>query len=294
MALRHRIDRPIAFLLAALLVPAAARAADAPACAHTVWADVVAFDQPIMINRLGTVRPGGEIYALRRDVVSTDGSATLSPGKVQLRPERRPRPLTLRVNKGDCLRITFQNLLSPAQYDVLQPNTRAASIHVAGMELRNSMSDDGSDAGVNGARPGAAKGVVAPGETTEYTLYAVEEGTNLLYSTTADFNGFNTDQLTLGLFGAVNVEPVGAEWYRSQVSQADLRIVTTGRMPDGHPTLNYDATFTSGPRANLPILHMVAKTNHPQADFEIVSADLTAPIHPMKISCRTGSSRFEK
>jgi hypothetical protein len=278
MALRHRIDRPIAFLLAALLVPAAARAADAPACAHTVWADVVAFDQPIMINRLGTVRPGGEIYALRRDVVSTDGSATLSPGKVQLRPERRPRPLTLRVNKGDCLRITFQNLLSPAQYDVLQPNTRAASIHVAGMELRNSMSDDGSDAGVNGARPGAAKGVVAPGETTEYTLYAVEEGTNLLYSTTADFNGFNTDQLTLGLFGAVNVEPVGAEWYRSQVSQADLRIVTTGRMPDGHPTLNYDATFTSGPRANLPILHMVAKTNHPQADFEIVSADLTAVI----------------
>jgi hypothetical protein len=279
MAVRHRIGRPIATLLMALLVPAAAsRAADAPRCAHTVWADVVALDQPIMINRLGTVRPGGMIYALRRDVVSTDNGATLSPGKVQLRPERRPRPLTLRANKGDCLSITFQNLLSPAQFDVLQPNTRAASIHVAGMELRNGMSDDGSDAGNNSMRSGTTKGIVAPGETTEYLLYAAEEGTNLLYSTTADFNGFNTDQLTLGLFGAVNVEPVGSEWYRGQVSQADLRTATTGHTPDGHPILNYDATFTSGPRQNLPILRMLAKTNHPQADFEIVSGDLTAVV----------------
>lgn len=267
----------------ALLAPAAAPAAEllaagAARCANTVWADVVAFDQPIMINRLGTVRPGGMIYALRRDVVATDGSATLSPGKVQLRPDRRPRPLTLRVNKGDCLKISFENLLSPAQYDPLQPNTRAASIHVAGMELRNSMADDGSDAGGNNAGSTAAKGIVAPGDSTEYLLYAAEEGTNLLYSTTADFNGFNTDQLTLGLFGAVNVEPTGSEWFRSQVSQADLSLATIGKKPDGHPILNYDVTFTAGSRQGLPILHMLAKANRPGAEDEIVSSDLTAVI----------------
>jgi hypothetical protein len=280
------LPRRLAFfapgLVLALFAPAAAPlAADAPACAHTVWADVVAFDQPIMINRLGTVRPGGMIYALRRDVIATNGEATLAPGKVQLRPDRRPRPLTLRVNKGDCLTITFQNLLSPAQYDVLQTNTRSASIHVEGLELRNSMSDDGSDAGANNKRAAAAKGIAAPGETTEYTLYAADEGTHLLYSTTADFNNFNPDQLAFGLFGAVNVEPVNAEWYRSQVSEADLRRATTGRTPDNHPILDYNAVFQDGPRQGLPVLAMRVKTDGATrvgADFEIVWGDLTAVI----------------
>ena len=36
----------------------------------------------------------------------------------------------------------------------------------------------------------------------------------------------NGDQLTRGLFGALNVEPAGAEWYRSQVSAEDLLLAT--------------------------------------------------------------------
>ena len=28
----------------------------------------------------------------------------------------------------------------------------------------------------------------------------------------------------MGLFGAINIEPRGAEWYRSQVTELDLRL----------------------------------------------------------------------
>ncbi len=34
-------------------------------------------------------------------------------GNVRLRDEKRARPLVLRANKGDCLEITFWNMLSP-------------------------------------------------------------------------------------------------------------------------------------------------------------------------------------
>src|ERR1044071_4014662 len=81
-------------------------------CARTIEADVVAFDQVWFWNRLGAVQPQGMMYALRSDVVPITGTA-LTPGNVQLRAGKRPRPLVLRMNVGDCLRIEFQNLLAP-------------------------------------------------------------------------------------------------------------------------------------------------------------------------------------
>src|SRR4051812_40751252 len=116
-----------------LTMPGAVRAQTT--CARTLHADVVAFDQVFFWNRLGAIQPQGMIYALRRDVVPISGTA-LSPGNVQLRPDKRPRPLVLRMNVGDCLRIDFQNLLAPARRDDEQPATRWASIHAIGMELQ--------------------------------------------------------------------------------------------------------------------------------------------------------------
>jgi hypothetical protein len=85
-----------------------------PVCARTIKADVVALDQAIMYNRLGTVNPGGMIYALKRDVVAIDPLKGIVAGNVRLRSTKRPRPIVLRMNSGDCLRITFTNLLSPS------------------------------------------------------------------------------------------------------------------------------------------------------------------------------------
>ena len=310
-------------------------------CERLIKADVVALDQAFYNNRLGAFQAGGMIFALRRDVVSTVApGGPLTPGKVMLRPDKRPRPIVLRANAGDCLQISFQNLLGDfpevfnpntgnQQYPVrpaapYQPNqnamikqsaspasppgapaafgfdpiasqsaTRLAGVHVMGLELVKAdassgplagVSADGSWVGANDVAPvdahKRASGLVGPGQSITYTLYAKSVGSYLLYSSAADVGaqlGFG-GQLMQGLFGSVTIQPRTAEWYRSQVTKADLDLATKGKTADGHPIINYDACYPAGadcasmlPTA-LPILKM---TN---GDNEIVHTDLTAII----------------
>src|SRR6476660_2549401 len=104
---------PSQWILSAAILLAGAPIAHAQ---RIVTADVVALDQAFYNNRLGVFQSGGMIFALRRDVVSNAGGAyDLQPGKVMLRPSKRPRPMVLRMNVGDCLEIAFQNLLAPTQ-----------------------------------------------------------------------------------------------------------------------------------------------------------------------------------
>jgi hypothetical protein len=245
-------------------------------CARTITAKVVALDQPYLVNRLGAAMPEGMVYALERDVVPKSGT-TLKHGNVMLRAGKRPRPIVLRANVGDCLAITFRNLLADAPVST-QPATRNASVHVAGMELVNTILDDGSFVASN------ANSTIAPSDTAwiTYTLRATAEGTFLLNSEGAAFGGENQPndgaQVTAGLFGAVNVQPAGAEWYRSQVSHADLELAidTTrsgGFSSIGQPFINYNAVYPSThPMAGTPILAMLNASN------EIVHTDLTAVI----------------
>ncbi|HEV7474342.1 MAG TPA: hypothetical protein VGN90_09845 [Pyrinomonadaceae bacterium] len=262
MQIRPEIFRPTKlssqFVLTplVLLVMAVAVAAQAPAptpvCERTIKADVVALDQVIMYNRLGTVNPAGMIYALKQDIVAISTAQGLVAGNVQLRADKRPRPLVLRMNNGDCLRITFTNLLSPSPLSD-QPATRTAGVHVTGMELVNGIGSDGSNVGVN------PPSLVAPNGTATYTFYATREGNNLLYSTAATTGGEGDGgSLAEGLFGSVNVEPRGAEWYRSQLTAADMVLAKTGTTPGGQPIINYDAVYPVGhPKAGKPILKML-------------------------------------
>lgn len=101
-----------------------------PRFGRTICADVVAMDQMLVYNRFGSFNPFGMIYALRRDVVSTDfvpsaldadacdamvGTESvdgdLAAGEVRLKDCVRARPLTLRSNVGDVLHIRLNNLL---------------------------------------------------------------------------------------------------------------------------------------------------------------------------------------
>ncbi|HEX7051424.1 MAG TPA: hypothetical protein VF188_14550 [Longimicrobiales bacterium] len=248
-------------------------------CARRIRADVVALDQPIFYNRLGAFDPAGMIYALRRDVVPIEGTE-LTPGNVRLREDKRPRPLVLRMNVHDCLEIHFQNLLAPTPADEEQPATRTASLHVEGLELVEGIQDDGSFVGQN------ASSLVAPGDSATYVYYGEREGGYLFYSTAAMTGGEGDGgSLARGLFGAVNVEPEGSVWYRSQVTGEDLALATARdasglpmTTPDtvpggGQPILDYNAVYPVGhPRAGLPILRML---NDAQ---EIVHSDLTAII----------------
>ena len=244
--------------------------AGAQTCARTLTADVVALDQVFFWNRLGAVQPHGMMYALRRDVVPIDPALGLIAGNVKLREDKRPRPMVLRMNVGDCLRIEFQNLLDPVRRDDEQAATRDVSIHVIGLQPVDSIADDGSNVGANGP---AGNGVVPPGGTATYTLYAGREGEHVLFSTGATTGGEGDGgQMNAGLFGAVNVEPRGSIWYRSQVTEADLALATTGTTASGHPVLDYGAVYPAGhPQEGTPILSILEGN-------EIAHTDLTAII----------------
>jgi len=269
--------RRLALAAALLATATAAESTAAQTCERTIRAEVVALDQAIMYNRLGARDPVAMIYALRADVEAMPGEGgepgTLGPGTVRLRAGKRPRPLTLRMNVGDCLQINLTNWLSPTARNN-QPATRNVSAHVAGMQLVTGIGDDGSNVGNNGSS------LVAPGGVRLYTYYAEREGSFLLYST-GQTTGGDGDGGTLsrGLFGAVNVEPRGAEWYRSQLTAAELTLATRKdaggnpiRTPAGQPVLNYDALYPTGHAlAGRPILKMLNGT-------QIVHSDLTAII----------------
>lgn len=289
-------------------------------CEREITAEVVALQQIYYYNRLGAFNPAGLIYALKRDVVITsdDGAqgkyrsiVDLTDKQLQdlvakneefsLRPDKRPRPLVLRVNVGDCLQVKFTNLLSTklngsealvnpetgqkSSIDSDEPATHHASMHVNGLDYVGDIKSDGANVGLN------ESSLVAPGETTTYKWHAKTEGGYLMYSMGAASGGEGDGgQLGLGLFGSVNVEPKGAKWYRSQVTNEDLNLATR-KAGDGKPTttqygqpiINYEARYSDASPTRLsvkagdPILNIL-KNN------EIIYSDLNAIIDIDKFS----------
>ena len=248
---------------------------------RTVKADVVAIPQPLMLNRLGAVIPNAFVFALRADTTGTGNNIRLRPGK-------RPRPLVLRANVGDCLQISFMNAIPQAAFDEKTPispavGTKEVSLHIQGQEWVTGSNDDGSFVGKNNsslATPGAPPTPPAPmpPQTQTYTLFIKQEGTFLLYSM-GDATAQPTGQISRGLFGALNVQPTGAEWYRSQVTQKDLELATRSRTTDGQPVINYDAKYTDNTirPAGTPILSML-DGNRGDRVRNLVYSDLTAII----------------
>lgn len=289
-------------LLTGVSVPGQAAAPITCSASNTVTARVVALEQVYTYNRFGSFNPSGLMYALERDVVAAtdDGAAPpekapLQPGKVQLRADKRPRPLILRANKGDCLKITFTNLLSPTAHtlqepfnvpgyfvrppvpgmttifvDAGEPETRTASMHVNGLSNCKSISSDGAYVGKNDSS------LVKPGEHKDYCWIAEHEGGFLMYSTAAMIGGEGDGgQLDLGLFGAVMVEPAKSVWYRSQVTEDELKMAVKKAggpkpvlNPNGTPQIDYRALKPNGD----PVLAMLDKKR------ELIYSDLNAVI----------------
>jgi len=285
------VDATPTFTVAPVVAtPALTIAPVAATCERTIKADVVAFDQVITYNRLGAVNPAGMMYALRRDVTSIDTTQGLVAGNVRLKAYKRPRPLALRMNAGDCLQISFQNLLDPYRADDNQPATRTASAHVVGLQLVGGISSDGSNVGKN------QSSLVTPGNSAIYTYYAEREGSHLLYSTAATTGGEgNGGSISMGLFGAVNVEKRGAQWFRSQVTAKEIALATKKdaaglAMTTGgnHPIIDYDAVYPSGHNraAGTPILRMLDANNN------IVHSDLNAIITGSSPSDASLKGRF--
>ncbi len=264
---------PILATIAAIACIAASPPALAAPCARIVVADIVAIDQPLMFNRLGAQNINGMVFALERDVVDADlvplaMGGQRSRGEVLLRPDKRPRPLVLRIAAGDCLRINLTNLLTdranprnadPAEMQIDdQVEARHVGFHVQGMQAVGSVDDLASYTGRN------ANALVPPGGSRSYTLYGEYEGVYVATSYGATFGGEGTaGNIGNGLFGQVIVLPRGARAYRNVVTEEELRLSTTGRTPGGHPVIDYEARYPmtepwrSEGKAGKPILAML-------------------------------------
>jgi len=303
IALRNATRSTTAWKLAAAAVAllASAQAGAAITCARTLTADVIALDQPIMFNRLGAANVNGMMYALRRDVVhkSTLAPLTVTPagavaGQVMLRPDKRPRPLILRVAEGDCLDVKLTNLLAPAANpnNLLPANVppfrikvdeqvadRHVGFHVTGMQLRTGIADDSSMVGRVVADPGS---LVPVGANKTYRLYAQKEGVYLSQSLGGPFGSEGSQGNSAnGLHGQVIVEPKGAKIYRSAVTEEEMRLATVGTTTGpngGQPIINYEAVYPNNSpwtlegKANLPVLNMIAGNAIVHAEIDAIVA----------------------
>ena len=238
---------------------------------------------------------------------------------MQLRPDRRPRPLTLRVREGDCLTVNLENLLTPARNpfnpinlaDSIppfnlplddQPRDRFVGFHAAGMQVFTGVYDDGSIAGSNAVLENPANregGLISPGNSTTYRLYAEKEGVFLITSegVVVGSDG-NEGHIANGLFGQLIVEPKGSRIYRGQVHEEEMRLAadrnldnvvdSNERTPNRQPILDYEALYpnispwTLEGKAGLPILNMLcnpaAAATGKCALNEIVHSEINAVV----------------
>jgi len=267
----------ILILTITILIGTAAPSVTPEASARTIVANVVALDQSIVYNRFGSLNPYGMMYALQRDVIRVDPVSGLETGpltdpilpadagNVRLRSDLRPRPLVLRANAGDTLKINFTNLLGPNLGGLDAPATRDASILVS--KLPAVGANDPLKSGLSG---------IAPGQSITYEFNNVTEGMNIFQSYSAPAGGEGDGgSLVMGLYGAVIGQPAGSEWYRSQVTKDDMDLARAQAVAPAF--INYYAIYPPGhPRAGDPILDILKPL--PNGDMEIIYGDLNAII----------------
>ena len=218
--------------------------------------------------------------------LSNGGAAV--PGKVTLRPDKRPRPIVLRVAAGDCLTVNLTNLLAyqanPNKHgfdpedNVVegeqapeleiensegpvadeQVTDRFVGFRVNGMQAVNGISDIAANTGRNG------NFLVAPGNTRSYTLYAEREGAFAATSKGATFGGEGTaGNVSNGLFGQVVMVPKNGRTFRNTLTEEEMRLATTGRTATGQPVIDYNARYPqvepwiAEGKAGKPIIAMV-------------------------------------
>ncbi|MBH0199927.1 MAG: hypothetical protein HP497_11000, partial [Nitrospira sp.] len=290
--------------LISLVLPDAAkaefRANPTGQCVRTLTADIVAIDMPLMWNRLGAQNINGMMYALRNDVINLDDNRPLTaggsptPGRVALRPDKRPRPLILHMGKGDCLTITLTNLLTPTANPfnpILQRSKipfrlldddavaeRRIGLRFQGTEVVENISADSSNVGRN------QTSLVAPGGSATYTISAPHDGAFIGESMGATTGGEGQGGHTgSGLWAVLTVNGKHSSFYRSQLTREEMDLATaisldpndptncgqTKRSLDGHPVMNYEVRYptqncdgstspwVSEGRAGLPVVNMV-------------------------------------
>jgi hypothetical protein len=126
---RHTLRLWLSVLLIAMMLPllATAQAAPPTTCQRQTTAQVVALDQPFFLNRLGALEATGMMFALKRDVVPISGT-TLTAGNVQLRSDKRPRPLVLRRRSASMRRKSTGRSMPQEMAGSISPASSSTSV----------------------------------------------------------------------------------------------------------------------------------------------------------------------
>lgn len=159
---------------------------------------IEAIQIPIVYNRYGDYDPDGLLYVLEEDAERIQEEAARRFSQMPPEPYEEVRPLVLRVNLGDTVKVCFHNRLH-----------RRLSIHVQGLSY-DVKASDGTSTGFN---PDSTTG-----DEIVYTWYADTEGV-FLFHDMADARSSEDATNIHGLFGAVIVEPPGARWFDPQTGE---------------------------------------------------------------------------
>jgi hypothetical protein len=205
-------------------VPASVCPADAP----VKHFNVVALDRPMKLNpkapdaievdferKILLNNPEGKIFALEEDVERASA-------------EVMPHPLTLRVNVGDCIKVTLKNKMAKGRASFFAPGLAFDPRDSHGLNVGNNPGDQ----------------TVAPGQSRTYTFYAHPKNGEI---TTVVWDGGNiVTNPRNGLYGAIIVGPRGSQ-YRDPVTGQDISLKNSWRadvivdrsLPENAGKVNY-------------------------------------------------------
>lgn len=159
---------------------------------------IEAIQIPIVYNKYGDYDPDGLLYVLEEDAERIRREALQRFEMDIPQPYKEVRPLVIRVNLGDTVKVRFRNSLN-----------RRLSIHVQGLSYHVNTSD-GSSVGYNDDS-------TTNGEIW-YTWYADTEGV-YLFQDMADPRSTEDATNIHGLFGAVIVEAPEAKWFDPETGE---------------------------------------------------------------------------
>ncbi|WP_146902523.1 SdrD B-like domain-containing protein [Cellulomonas aerilata] len=223
-----RLRRTVGAVLAAavvgagLTVPAqtAAGAALPPATAAPCTAgaeqrsySVAAATVDLPFNRWGKTLPSARIFVLEQDLAATKNWSTpinrALPADAAENRRLRPRPLVLRANEGECVKVTLTNKLSSGSAHGLPANPRVG-IQATGMVV-----DVARSGGVQvGFDADSTDPTVAIGQSVDYYWKVPAQEGLFLFQDMATPAGGEHDggSRGVGLYGAIAVEPAGSVW----------------------------------------------------------------------------------
>jgi len=172
--------------------------------------EIAAVQTDILYNKYGDHDPNGLIFVPLKDM------------ELALCGKYKPKPLILRANAGDWIEVILHNMLGPAgsipYFDypsvpldlAYEPSVRV-SLNPQFLQY-DAVNDSGINVGFN-----QREQTVGPGESKKYLWHADREYGSCILQSFGDMRNHRYH----GLFGAVIIEPPGAEWYQNEkVSKA--------------------------------------------------------------------------